>query len=95
MKRFLKFIVIFFGFLICFLLLVTIFTIYYKYYNDNSENINLLKLKPQIEVFYDIKDFHVEGNKLHLQLENKNNSSQIIRSYNIKKGNLLTEVEIK
>ncbi len=95
MKRFLKFIVFFFGFLICLLLLTTIFTIYYKYFKHNSENINFLKLKPQIELFYDIKDFHIEGNKLHLQLENKNDSSQIIRSYNIKKGNLLSEVEIK
>ena len=95
MKKFLKFIVFFFGFLICLLLLVIIFTIYYKYYNNNPENINFINLKPKIEAFYDIKDFHIESNKLHLQLENKNDSSQVIRSYDIKKGNLLTEVQLK
>ncbi len=86
---------IFFGFLICLLLLITIFLIYNKYNNYNSKDINFLELKPQIEDFYDVKDFHIDGNKLHLQLENKIDSSQIIRSYNIKMGNLLSEIEIK
>ncbi len=81
--------------LICLLLLITIFTIYNKFNNYDSEKINYLDLNPKIEQFYSIVDFNIEGKYFYIYLENKNNSSQIIRRYNIKSGKLISEFKLR
>ena len=95
MKKFLKFIVIIFGFLIIILFSITIFAIYKKYNNYSLENINFSTLNPVIEQSLVIKDFQIEKNLLHLQLENDDGSAKVIRSYNIMSGKLYSEIKIK
>ncbi len=95
MRKFLKFTVIFLGFLIVTLFCITIFTIYNKYNDYDLKNFNFLKLEPQIEKFLTIKDFQIQKNLIHFRLENNNDNSQFIRTYNLKDGKLSTEIKIK
>tara|TARA_Y100000589_G_C26971627_1_gene554816 strand:- start:512 stop:799 length:288 start_codon:yes stop_codon:yes gene_type:complete len=95
MRKFLKFTVIFLGFLIVILFCITIFTIYNKYNNNGLKNLTSLKLEPQIERFLTIKDFQLQKNLIHFRLENINDNSQYIRTYNLKNGKLSTEIKIK
>ena len=95
MRKFLKFTVIFLGILIVTLFCITIFTIYNKYNNYDLKNFNSLKLEPQIEEFLTIKDFQIQKNLIHFRLENKDDNSQLIRTYNLRDGKLSTEIKIK
>ena len=95
MKKFLKFTVIFLGILIVTLFCITIFTIYNKYNNYDLKNFNSLKLEPQIEEFLTIKDFQIQKNLIHFRLENNDDNSQFIRTYNLRDGKLSTEIKIK
>ena len=95
MRKFLKFTVIFLGILIVTLFCFTIFAIYNKYNNYDLKNFNSLKLEPQIEEFLTIKDFQIQKNLIHFRLENNDDNSQFIRSYNLRDGKLSTEIKIK
>ena len=95
MRKFLKFTVIFLGFLIVILFCITTFAIYNKYNNYDLKNFNSLKLEPQIEEFLTIKDFQIQKNLIHFRLENNDDNSQFIRTYNLKDGKLSTEIKIK
>ena len=95
MRKFLKFTVIFLGFLIVILFCITIFTIYNKYSSNSLKNLTSLKLEPQIEIFLTIKDFQLQKNLIHFRLENINDNSQYIRTYDLKNGKLSTEIKIK
>ncbi len=95
MRKFLKFTVIFLGFLIVILFFITIFAIYNKYNNYDLKNLTSFKLEPQIERILTIKDFQIQKNLIHFRLENINDKSQYIRTYNLKNGKLLTEIKIK
>ena len=95
MRKFLKFTVIFLGFLIVILFCITIFTIYNKYSSNSLKNLTSLKLEPQIERFLTIKDFQLQKNLIHFRLENINDNSQYIRTYDLKNGKLYTEIKIK
>ena len=79
---------------------ITIFAIYNrqiynKYNNYDLKNFNSLKLEPQIEEFLTIKDFQIQKNLIHFRLENNDDNSQFIRSYNLSDGKLSTEIKIK
>ena len=95
MRKFLKFTVIFLAFLIVILFGVTIFAIYSKYNDYDLKNLNYINLEPQIEKFLTIKDFQIQKNLIHFHLENNNDNSQFIRTYNLKNGKLSTEIKIK
>ena len=74
---------------------ITIFAIYNKYNNYDLKNFNSLKLEPQIEEFLTIKDFQIQKNLIHFRLENNDDNSQFIRTYNLRDGKLSTEIKIK
>ena len=95
MKKFLKFTVVFLGILIIILLSVTIIVIFKKYKNDDKILSNSLILNPLIEDVYEFKDFQIEKGQIHIYLENKNNNSQLIRTYNTKNGKRISEIKIK
>ncbi len=95
MRKFLKFTVIFLAFLIVILFGVTIFAIYSKYNDYDLKNLNYINLEPQIEKFLTIKDFQIQKNLIHFHLENNNDNSQLIRTYNLKNGKISTEIKIK
>ena len=95
MRKFLKFTVIFLGFLIVTLFFITIFAIYNKYNNYDLKNLNSLKLDPQIEESLTIKDFQIQKNLIYFRLENINDNSQLLRTYNLTNGKLSTEIKIK
>ena len=95
MRKFLKFTVIFLGILIVTLFCITIFAIYNKYNNYDLKNFNSLKLEPQIEEFLTIKDFQIQKNLIHFRLENNDDNSQLLRTYNLRDGKLSTEIKIK
>ena len=77
------------------LFFITIFAIYNKYNNYDLKNFNSLKLEPQIEEFLTIKDFQIQKNLIHFRLENNDDNSQFIRTYNLRDGKLSTEIKIK
>lgn len=85
----------FLGILIVTLFGITIFAIYNKYNNYDLKNFNSLKLEPQIEEFLTIKDFQIQKNLIHFRLENNDDNSQFIRTYNLRDGKLSTEIKIK
>ncbi len=95
MKKILKFIVIFFGILIIILLSITIITIFKKYNNNQSNFSNKTILSSVNKDEFEIKNFQIDKKQLHLHLENKDNNSQIIRTYDIKSGKLSSEIIIK
>ena len=95
MRKFLKFTVIFLAFLIVILFGVTIFTIYNKYNDYDLKNLNYINLEPQIEKFLNIKDFQIQKNLIYFRLENNDDNSQFIRTYNLRNGKLSTEIKIK
>ena len=65
----------------------------FEYYD--LKNFNSLKLEPQIEEFLTIKDFQIQKNLIHFRLENNDDDSQLIRTYNLRDGKLSTEIKIK
>lgn len=95
MKKFLKFTVVFLGILIIILLSITIIVIFKKYKNDDKILSNSLILNPLIEDVYEFKDFQIEKSQIHIYLENKNDNSQLIRTYNTKNGKKISEIKIK
>jgi len=95
MKKFLKFTVVFLGILIIILLSITIIVIFKKYKNDDKILSNSLILNPLIEDVYEFKDFQIEKSQIHIYLENKNDNSQFIRTYDTKNGKKISEIKIK
>ena len=81
--------------MIVILFFITIFAIYNKYNNYDLKNLTSFNLEPQIERILTIKDFQIQKNLIHFRLENINDKSQYIRTYNLKNGKLLTEIKIK
>ena len=77
------------------LFFITIFAIYNKYNNYDLKNLNSLKLDPQIEESLTIKDFQIQKNLIYFRLENINDNSQLLRTYNLTNGKLSTEIKIK
>ncbi|MFL2661646.1 MAG: hypothetical protein ACJ0G4_06895 [Alphaproteobacteria bacterium] len=95
MKRFLKFTVIFLGVLIIILFSFTILTIFNKYKNQDVKISQLLELNPLIEDEFEVISFQINKKQIHLHLENKDENSQFIRSYDAKTGKLSNEIILK
>ncbi|MEE2695112.1 MAG: hypothetical protein VX976_02005 [Pseudomonadota bacterium] len=95
MKRFLKFIVIFFGILIVILFVITILAIFEKYKNNDVKNFDTLQLIPKIGENLEIKNFQIENDKLYLLLENQITNTDLINIYNARSGNLIGEIQLK
>ena len=95
MKKFLKFIVVFLGVMIILLLSITILAIFNKYKNQEVKIVNSLELNPKLEEHYSIKNFHIEKNQIFFHLESEGKDIQLIRSYNIKNGSLISEIILK
>ena len=95
MKSFLKFTVIFLAVLIIILFSITILTIFKKYKNQDVKISESLKLNPLVEKEFDVKSFQINKNQIHLHLENNSDSSQLIRTYDIKTGKFSNEIILK
>jgi hypothetical protein len=95
MKRFLKFVVIFLGFLIVILFSITILAIFDKYKNNDVKILDTLQLNPKVEEEFEIINFKINKDKLHLHLENTITNANFIKIYNIKTGKLIGEILLK
>ena len=69
-------------------------SIIHKYNNRDHKIVEKVKINPDLNKDYSILSFEIKGERLYLNVENKNKKSKLIKIYNIRNGNEIGEIII-
>ena len=64
-------------------------------YNKNSTPNQNIDLNPRIEFEENIKDYYIEGSKLYIFVETKNENTQLLQVYDLNTGKKINRIRLK